>query len=225
MFGGLRIGDQVDRVGLADFLEGPARAHIADKAAREFRHPAEGGDGWKHVTFPVAVSGKRINAWLFLYRSKLPARSRPKCRSSLSSAPAQPSLWLSRDTSVCRRECVKVSSVPVSIGRRSISTRDSSPASTGSPPWVQRQLMARRVGLVTSVYSPLLSCSLPSCIRNCTRKRPPTRTSVSASSTGPSSGPHQQAMPSGVVNASNTIAGRAAIRRTRVRLVMACPPV
>jgi hypothetical protein len=36
-------------------------------------------------------------------------------------------------------------------------------------------------------------------MRKRTRKRPPPRGSVSATSTGPSSGPHQQAMPSGVV--------------------------
>src|SRR5271169_2931154 len=41
-----------------------------------------------------------------------------------------------------------------------------------------------------------------------------------ANSTGPSSGPHQRAMPSGVVSASKTIDGRALIRRTRVRLVI-----
>ena len=52
MFGGLRIGDQVRPRRLADFLEGPARAHVADKAAGELRNPAEGGDGWKHVTSP-----------------------------------------------------------------------------------------------------------------------------------------------------------------------------
>ena len=60
MFGGLRIGDQVDLVGLADFLEGPAWAHVADKAAGELRNPAEGGDGWNHFTLPVAVSKERI---------------------------------------------------------------------------------------------------------------------------------------------------------------------
>src|SRR6516165_6798909 len=38
--------------------------------------------------------------------------------------------------------------------------------------------------------------------------------------TGPSSGPHQQAMPSGVVSASKTIDGRALMRRTSVRLVI-----
>ena len=42
-------------------------------------------------------------------------RSAVKCRTSLSSAPFQPCSWLARDASVCRRECVKVSSVPVSI--------------------------------------------------------------------------------------------------------------
>src|SRR5271169_376466 len=45
-----------------------------------------------------------------------------------------------------------------------------------------------------------------------------------ANSTGPSSGPHQRAMPSGVVSASKTIDGRALIRRTRVRLVIDPPP-
>ena len=66
---------------------------------------------------------------------------------------------------------------------------------------------------------PLLSCSLPSSMRKRTRKRPPTCGSVSATSTGPPSGPHQLAMPSGVVSASKTIDGRALIRRTSVRLV------
>src|SRR2546425_3324174 len=56
--------------------------------------------------------------------------------------------------------------------------------------------------------SPLLSCSLPSSMRKRTRKRPPTWGSVSATSTGPPSGPHQQAIPSGVVSASKTIEGR-----------------
>ena len=37
---------------------------------------------------------------------------------------------------------------------------------------------------------------------------------------GRSSGPHHAATPSAVVSASNTIDGRAAIRRTRVMLVM-----
>src|ERR1700749_1450611 len=193
MFGTLRIADQLDCIRLADFFEGPARAHIANKTAGEFRHPAEGGDRRKHITLQIAVSKPRAAR---LFRpGKCPAilQGRPlaRCRSSLSSAPLQPFLWLSRAVSVCRRECVKVSSVPVPIGRRSISTRDSPPDSAGSPPWVQRQVIARRVGLRTSVYSPLLSCSLPSSIRNRTRKLPPTRTSVSARSTGPSSGPHQ----------------------------------
>src|SRR5581483_7747483 len=57
-----------------------------------------------------------------------------------------------------------------------------------------------------------------------TRKRPPTRASVSAISTGPSSGPHQHEIPSGVVSASNTIEGRAATRRTRGRLVTGRAP-
>ena len=57
-------------------------------------------------------------------------------------------------------------------------------------------------------------------MRKRTRKRPPTCGSVSATSTGPPSGPHQLAMPSGVVSASKTIDGCALIRRTSVRLVI-----
>ena len=140
-----------------------------------------------------------------------------KWRSSLSIAPVQPSSWLRRLSSSCRRECVNVSSVPSATARSVISTSDSPGSST--PP-VQRQLMLSRSGFTTSIYSPLLSCSLPSSMRKRTRKRPPTCGSVSATSTGPLSGPHQLAMPSGVVSASNTIDGRALIRRTRVRLVI-----
>ena len=43
---------------------------------------------------------------------------------------------------------------------------------------------AQPLGLTTSRYSPLLSCSLPSSMRKRTRKRPPTCGSVSATSTG-----------------------------------------
>jgi hypothetical protein len=57
-------------------------------------------------------------------------------------------------------------------------------------------------------------------MRKRTRKRPPTWGSVSATSTGPPSGPLQLAMPSGVMSASNTIDGRALIRRKSVRLVI-----
>ena len=142
-----------------------------------------------------------------------------KWRSSLSSAPFQPCSWLRRLSSSCRRECVNVSSVPSATARSLISTSDSPGSST--PP-VQRQLMLSRSGFTTSRYSPLLSCSLPSSMRKRTRKRPPTCGSVSATSTGPPSGPHQLAMPSAVVSASKTIDGRALIRRTSVRLVIVC---
>ena len=114
---------------------------------------------------------------------------------------------------------MNVSSVPSATARSLISTSDSPGSST--PP-VQRQLMLSRSGFTTSRYSPLLSCSLPSSMRKRTRKRPPTRGSVSATSTGPPSGPHQLAMPSAVVSASKTIDGRALIRRTSVRLVIVC---
>ena len=43
---------------------------------------------------------------------------------------------------------------------------------------------------------------------------------MSVAATGPPSGPHQLAMPSAVVSASNTIDGRALIRRTSVKLVI-----
>ena len=42
----------------------------------------------------------------------------------------------------------------------------------------QRQVIASRSGGLTSRYSPLLSCSVPSSMRKRTLKRPPTRTSV-----------------------------------------------
>jgi DNA invertase Pin-like site-specific DNA recombinase len=106
---------------------------------------------------------------------------------------------------------------PSATARSLISTSDS-PGSSLPP--VQRQLMLGRSGFTISRYSPLLSCSLPSSMRKRTRKRPPTCGSVSATSTGPASGPHQLAMPSGVMSASKTIDGRALIRRTSVRPVI-----
>ena len=89
MFGTLRIGDQVYLVRLADFLEGPARAQIADKAAGELRDPAEGGDGWNHITVSVAVSKERMQRRV-IHVTVFHVRSLVKCRASLSSAPFQP---------------------------------------------------------------------------------------------------------------------------------------
>src|SRR5262245_55248339 len=88
-----------------------------------------------------------------------------KWRSSLSSAPFQPSSWLRRVSSSCRREWMKMSSVPSTMGRSSISTSDS----PGSSPPTHRQVIASRCGRATSRYSPLLSCSLPSSMRKRTR--------------------------------------------------------
>src|ERR1700729_1455351 len=115
MFGTLRIADQINGVRLADFLERPARAHVADKATGELRDPAEGGDGWQHITVSVAISKQRTGAVSSTRRHEpeFQLRSLLKCRTSLSSAPFQPRSWLARDASVRRRECVKVSSVPV----------------------------------------------------------------------------------------------------------------
>src|SRR5580658_1464508 len=118
---------------------------------------------------------------------ELPAVMSEKCFCNLSSAPLQPCSWPRLDSSSCSREWVKVKRVPSAIARSSISTSDS----PGSSPSLHRQLIASRSGFSIVRYSPLLSCSLPSSKRKRTRKRPPTRGSASATSTGPASGPHQ----------------------------------
>src|SRR5262249_29515083 len=51
-------GDQIDHVGLTDFLEGPAQADVADEATGELGNPAEGGNNWNHVSVPFSVCRK-----------------------------------------------------------------------------------------------------------------------------------------------------------------------
>jgi hypothetical protein len=116
-----------------------------------------------------------------------------------------------RVSSSNRSEWVKVFSAPPKTGLSAISTRDSFGSSW---PLFQRPLITTRSGNTNSRNSPLHSCSVPSSIRKRTGYRPPLR--------GSASGPHHCAMPSAVVTASNTIDGRALMRRTRVRLVI--PP-
>src|SRR6202012_3574685 len=49
--------DEIDGISLAGFLKGPARADIADEAARERRNPFEGGDRGGH-RFLSRLSGR-----------------------------------------------------------------------------------------------------------------------------------------------------------------------
>jgi hypothetical protein len=159
----------------------------------------------------VATFGSGADAW-----SRRAPLGYKKRRSSLSSAPVQPSLWLRRLSSSCRRECVNVSSVPSATARSLISTSDS-PGSS-APPSSANSCSAARASRLRD-------------IRRCSHARFH-RACGSVPGSGRQLGVgfrHEHgagvgAPPAGdalrVVSASKTIDGGALIRRTSVRLVI-----